>query len=233
MGPQEKGWTMNVLQYGEHDILWNPIASNYHRMADAARVCYKSEGSGKQANALLISQCFKNGHHSVLEHSEMTVKFICDRGVTHELVRHRLASYNQESTRYCNYSKAKFGNEITVVKPVRIPKDSMEYYIWEQACEEAERRYFGLLDLGVTPETARAVLPTCLKTEIIVTANLREWYHILDLRTARDAQPDIRYLMHGLLFDMAMNYPEIFEDLLSRRNPEFVSDFVPQKKGNE
>lgn len=221
---------MNIVQYPSFEILAESPISDYWRIAEGARTCYKSESRGTDSDKRLISSCFENGHHSVLEHSSVTVRFICDRGVSHEIVRHRLASFSQESTRYCNYSKDKFGGEITVVKPVRIHEGSMEYYIWEKSCEQDEKAYFDLLDLGVTPENARSVLPTCLKTEVVMTANLREWYHILKLRTARDAHPDIRYMCHDLLIHMAKNYPEIFGELLRERNREFINDFVNKTK---
>lgn len=220
---------MKILPYPTHEILYCSPISDYRRVSEGARTCYKSEGRGTESDKRLISSCFKNGHHSVLEHSSITVLFICDRGVSHELVRHRLASFSQESTRYCNYSNDKFGSEITVVKPVRIHENSMEYYIWEKSCKQDEKAYFDLLDLGVAPENARSVLPTCLKTEVVMTANLREWYHVLDLRTARDAQPDIRYMCHGLLIELADKYPEIFASLLRERNSQFIADFA--KKG--
>lgn len=220
---------MKIYDYPSVEVLSESPISDYWRIAEGAHTCYKSESRGREADKRLISSCFKNGHHSVLEHSSVTVRFICDRGVSHELVRHRLASFSQESTRYCNYSKEKFGNEISVVRPVMLRGGSMEYYIWVKQCESAEKAYFDLLDLGMKPENARSVLPTCLKTEVVMTANLREWYHILDLRTSRDAQPDIRYVCHDLLIHMAKNYPEIFGALLRERNPQFLKDFV--KKG--
>ena len=111
---------MKILKEPSYDILFCSPESDYYRIADAARTCYKSKGSGRDDDLRLISNCFNRNHHSVLEHSSVTVKFICDRGVANELVRHRLASFSQESTRYCNYSLEKFGREITVVKPVRI-----------------------------------------------------------------------------------------------------------------
>lgn len=229
----EAGVGVKIIEFPSHEVLWRSNNSDYFRIAEAARTCYKSTGHGRDDDKRLIRSCFANGHHSVLEHSSMTVKFICDRGTSHELVRHRLASFSQESTRYCNYSKDKFGNEITVVKPVLIEQDTMEYYIWKKSCEAAEKAYFDLLSIGVKPENARSVLPTSLKTEVVVTANLREWYHIFDLRDARDAHPDIRWMMHGLLLNIADDYRELFGDLLHERNHEFVADFVKsQKKGN-
>ena len=128
--------------------------------------------------------------NEVMKHKTHTVLFICDRGVTHELVRHRPCSFAQESTRYCNYSKGKFGEEITVIKP-SLFKDwadlhqnypSDEYYQWRLACERGEKSYFELLEMGVKPEWARSVLPTSLKAEIIMTTNEKEWQHIVDLR---------------------------------------------------
>lgn len=216
---------MQIIKEPSYEILVESTLIDDYRMATGARTCYKSKSSGPDSDKKLISRCFENGHHSVLEHSSMTVRFICDRGVSHELVRHRLASFSQESTRYCNYSKDRFGNEITVVKPIMIDEGTVEYFVWQRQCESAEDAYFALLDLGVKPENARSVLPTCLKTEIVVTANLREWYHILDLRTARDAQPDIRYMMHNLLIDMGIKKPEIFGELMRERNHQFVKDF--------
>ena len=220
---------MKILKYPKFDILENNVDLNHYSMADSARTCYKSKGHGYQDDSRLISLCFDNGHHSVLEHGKVKFRLYCDRGVSHELVRHRLASYSQESTRYCNYSNNRFGSEITVVKPVRIYPDSMEYYIWEKNCESAEKAYFDLLDLGLAPENARSILPTCLATTVDMSCNLRELYHILDLRTARDDHPDIRYLMHGILIDMARDYPEIFKKMFTERNPQFITDFV--KKG--
>lgn len=218
---------MQIIKQPMYDILINHVSENRFSMADSARTCYKSENKkGLVGDSELIDKCFKNGHHSVLEHSYVKIRIVCDRGVSHELVRHRLASYSQESTRYCNYSNGRFGGQITVVKPVRIHEGSMEYYIWKKQCEAAEKAYFEELELGVTAENARSVLPTCLATTIDISANLREWYHILDLRTGRDAHPDIRYVMHGILIDMGRDYPEIFGQMLKERNPIFVFDYA-------
>ena len=220
---------MNIIDYPYVDIIENPVEANLYSIAESARLCYKTARVDRDADIRLIGKCFKNGHHSVLEHSRIKFRMVCDRGVSHEIVRHRLASFSQESTRYCNYSKNKFNSEISVVKPVRIHSGSMEYYIWEKQCESAEKAYFDLLDLGITPENARSVLPTCTATTIDISTNLRELYHILDLRTARDAHPDIRWALHSLLIDMAHDYPMIFGDLLKERNPQFLKDFA--KKG--
>lgn len=148
-----------------------------------ARVCYKSEDKICPGSAeKMVKSLIKNGHFAMLEHDSMSIKIVCDRGVSHELVRHRIASFAQESTRYCNYSDKKFDGEITVVKPYSLEQGSKEYLVWKHACEECEQHYFELLKIGVKPEIARAVLPNSLKTEVVMTANMREWRHFFELR---------------------------------------------------
>lgn len=127
-------------------------------------------------------------------HLSITILFTTDRGVSHELVRHRLASYAQESTRYCNYSKDKFNHSISFIKPRGINEEQEK--IWLKAMEEAESNYFALLEKGAKAEMARSVLPNSLKTEIVCTCTLNEWKHIFNLRCAPSAHPDIRYLMN-------------------------------------
>ena len=124
-----------------------------------------------------------------LVHEDVSVKFICDRGVTHEIIRHRPASFCQESTRYCNYSKDGFGGEITVIKPMSFDCSDSPYRIWKRSCENAETAYFDLLDEGCTPQEARDVLPNSLKTELIMTAPLMEWCHFFNLRMSPAAHP--------------------------------------------
>lgn len=137
------------------------------------RVCYKSEDKITDTSAAtFVASIIKRGHEAVLEHYDITVKFICDRGVSHELVRHRLASYCQESTRYCNYSKDGFGREITVIKPIFLVEGTPGWDIWRDACRCAEDAYFDMLTFGCTPQEARSVLPNSLKTEVVMTANL-------------------------------------------------------------
>lgn len=178
------------------------------------RVCYKSEHNISNDSYIRFSKnIIARGHEAVLEHYSFTVKFICDRGVTHEIVRHRLASYCQESTRYCNYSKDNFGAEITVIKPYYLEENSMAYYAWKQSCKEAESTYFNLLDFGLYPQEARAVLPTCLKTEIVMTANLREWRHFLKLRCSTAAHPQIREISIMLLDQLKREIPIVFDDI--------------------
>lgn len=185
------------------------------RIESAGRTCYKSEGKIKDGSAEpFIRGIIIRAHEAVLEHGSLTARFICDRGVSHEIVRHRIASYCQESTRYCRYSDDKFGNEITVVKPCFWAENSPEYMIWVNACKEAESWYFALMaDYGVTPQEARSVLPTSLKTELVMTANIREWRHFLRLRTSPAAHPQIREVATMLLNEMANRYPVFFEDI--------------------
>ena len=167
------------------------------------RTCYKSEKKiTDESCRTFVQSIIKRGHEAVLEHFNITVKFICDRGVSHEIVRHRLASYCQESTRYCNYSKDDFSGEITVVEPFYLVPDTLAYNAWKEACEAAEAAYFRLLDWGCTPQEARAVLPNSLKTEVVMTANLREWRHFFKLRCAPAAHPQMREVATPLLADM-------------------------------
>ena len=127
-----------------------------------------------------------------LVHEDVSVKFICDRGVTHEIIRHRPASFCQESTRYCNYSKDGFGGEITVIKPMNFDCGDFPYRIWKRSCENAETAYFDLLNEGCTPQEARDVLPNSLKTELIMTAPLMEWCHFFNLRMSPAAHPQMQ-----------------------------------------
>ena len=191
------------------------------RIELAGRTCYKSEdrittGSAKQFVKLILD----SGHHSIIEHINITVRFVCDRGITHELVRHRLASYSQESTRYVNYSKGKFGKEITVVKPLFWPKDSPEYSEWLTAMRQVEDTYMRLIELGARPEEARSVLPNSLKTEIVMTCNIREWRHVLSLRCSKDSHPQMREIMLPLLKEFHERLPEVFDDIYEEHRHE-------------
>lgn len=182
-----------------------------------ARVCYKSEDKitpdGESAKKLVVF-LVKQGHEAMLEHSQLSVLFTCDRAIANELVRHRIASFAQESTRYCNYSKEKFGGELSFVKPSYISDGTREYYAWETVCVDAEAAYLCMVsDLKLRPEQARCVLPLCLKTEIVVTANYREWRNILKLRTPVAAHPQMRELMCPLLLEVQKKIPVVFDDI--------------------
>lgn len=184
------------------------------KIEKAGRVCYKSEDKINEGSAeAFIRGIIKRGHEAVLEHSSITAKFICDRGVSHEIVRHRVASYCQESTRYCNYSKGDFGSEITVIEPCYLDKGYEAYDVWKKACERAELAYFDLLSLGCTAQEARAVLPNSLKTEVFMTANVREWRHFLRLRTSTAAHPQMREVSLTLFLLLRDSYPVLFEDI--------------------
>lgn len=180
----------------------------------AGRTCYKSEDRITDESAeAFVRMLIKRGHESVLEHASITVRFVCDRGVSHEIVRHRIASFSQESTRYCNYSGDRFRNEITFIKPCFLEEGTGGYKLWKQAMFVAEKEYFDLLKWGCTPQEARSVLPNSTKTEIIMTANLREWRHFLKLRTAKAAHPQMRELTVPLLKELQEWIPVIFDDI--------------------
>ena len=184
------------------------------RLERCGRVCYKSEDRITEDSAeKFIAMILKSGHESVLEHEKITVKFICDRGVTHEIVRHRIASYSQESTRYCNYSKDKFGGELTFIRPFFWDSDSEKYAVWKQAMEDSEKAYIKLISIGAKPEEARSVLPNSLKTEIVVTMDLREWRHFFRLRTSERAHPQIREIAVPLLKELQSRIPAVFDDI--------------------
>ena len=180
----------------------------------AGRVCYKSEGKITEGSAETFCRgIIERGHEAVLEHSSVTVKFIVDRGVSHEIVRHRVASYCQESTRYCNYSQGKFGNELTFIKPCFFDENDSLYFIWKNACCTAEISYFNLLGRGATPQEARSVLPNSLKTELVMTANIREWRHFFKLRCSQAAHPQMREVALKLLAKFKEIMPVLFEDI--------------------
>lgn len=178
------------------------------------RVCYKSEDRITDGSAeKFVGMILKSGHESVLEHEKITVRFVCDRGVTHEIVRHRIASYSQESTRYCNYSKDKFGNEITFIRPCFWAEDDEKFAVWKETMQSIEDSYVKLISLGAKPEEARSILPNSVKTEIMVTMNLREWRHFFKLRTAERAHPQIREVAIPLLNELKGLVPVIFDDI--------------------
>jgi len=204
----------------------------------AARICYKSEDKTTESSSSnMVRSLIKSGHHSVIEHFSFSVKFICDRGVLAELTRHRLASFSVESTRYCNYTKDKFDNQLTFIIPnwftyyipgeydkeklsileqstdPKINKNFYTEFIWLNAMKFSEDNYLNLIKLGWQPQQARSILPNSLKTEIVCTANLREWIHILKLRTSQAAHPQIREIMLPLLNELKNILPEFFENM--------------------
>lgn len=184
----------------------------------AGRTCYKSENLVNEESAKkFITNILKLGHESVIEHEKITVRIICDRGVTHEIVRHRIASYSQESTRYCNYCNDRFGNELTFIEPCFFSSNSEEdrknKQIWLDTMSMIEKNYNMLIENGAKPEEARAILPNSLKTEIVVTMNLRAWRHFFRLRTDKTAHPQIREISNMILDEFKEKLPTIFGDL--------------------
>lgn len=192
------------------------------------RVCYKSEGNitedGESAKKF-VGMLIRNGHEAMIEHSSLSVKFTVDRGVSHELVRHRIASFAQESTRYCNYSKDKFGSECTFIdltdgmhidnKMKNMTAEEIDLVLteWEMAMQDAESHYMRMLELGATPQIARSVLPNSTKTEITITANYREWRNFFKLRVPKTAHPQMREVTIPLLKELKEKLPVIFDDI--------------------
>ncbi|MBE9572559.1 MAG: FAD-dependent thymidylate synthase [Proteobacteria bacterium] len=193
------------------ELLW--ITQDPEQQIEAAgRTCYKSEDKITPESAgKFVDKLRKSGHHAMLEHAVASFRIITDRGITHEIVRHRLASYAQESTRYCNYSKDKFDNECSFIQPPGL--NFSQAGIWKLACSAAEVRYFEMLKEGCTPQIARSVLPNCLKTEIVMMANLREWRHFIKLRGSAAAHPQIRPVAYGIWNILKDHAPNVFNDL--------------------
>ena len=235
--------------------IWSKPNEIYKQIERIGKTCYKSEAViSNDSSAAFIDRLIEHGHEAMLEHVSMTVKFIVDRGISHELVRHRLASFAQESTRYCNYSKEKFDKEITVIEPVifkHMPEkekkliqdilvhnkaidetenvDSVAderlyhlYIMWAMQCKDAEHMYMMMLDEGATPEIARSVLPHSLKTEVVMTANMREWRHFLKLRAegvTGKPHPQMLEVTIPLLEELQDNLPALFGDIgITREN---------------
>lgn len=182
------------------------------RIEQIAHTCYKSESAIKPGSAeKMVAMLCRNQHHAMIEHITLTCKFVTDRGVANEIVRHRIGSYAQESTRYCNYTKDKFDNGITVVDH---GYTGATREAWKNACVFADQSYLAMMATGASAQEARDVLPLCLKTEIVCTWNLREWHEVLRLRTAKDAHPAIRALMIPVLKELQQLLPEIFGDII-------------------
>lgn len=196
-----------------------------------ARTCYKSEDKITEDSAeKMIKMLISRGHEAMIEFGDIIVKFVCDRGVSHEIVRHRLGSYAQESTRYCNYSKDKFGNQITFIIPCWINDEQidlvqkmnennfMEVYettkAWYSSLNASEQAYNLLIKLGWQPQEARSVLPNALKTEINVKYNIREWRHFFKQRCSTAAHPQMRELTIPLLNDFKLKIPILFDDII-------------------
>ena len=200
------------------EVLWIESGSSMlQRIEIAGRTAYKSESwiSGDSA-VDFVKMLVARQHFSVLEHVSVSARVTCDRGVSHEIVRHRIASYTQESTRYCNYSQSRFGGELVFVFPSFLrdrADDDPLFQKWQRAMLEAERTYLEMIELGAKPQEARSVLPNSLKTEIVMTMNLREWRHFFSLRTAATAHPDMQVIANKLLAEFRLHVPLVFDDV--------------------
>lgn len=198
-------------------VVIQPILDGEHiikHLEKCGRVCYKSEDKITDDSARdFLTMIINLGHETILEHFSFSVLFVCDRGVSHEIVRHRLSSYSQESTRYCNYTKSVCAGNLAFIKPLFWKEDSDEYTIWMESCKQAESCYNTLIAMGAKPQEARSVLPNSLKTEIMMTANVREWRHFFKLRTASAAHPQMRELTIPLLAQLKEIIPIVFDDV--------------------
>jgi len=178
----------------------------------AGRTCYKSDNKITPESAgAFVKKLTRSGHHAMIEHAVASFLIVTDRGISHEIVRHRIASYAQESTRYCNYSAEKFGRQVTFIEPPDL--SPVLRVCWENACLDSERHYFDMIDAGASPQIARSALATCTKTEIVMTANLREWMHFITLRKPKTAHPQIRPVAQQIHDELLIHAPNIFDEL--------------------
>ena len=190
---------------------YNKIMKNLER---ACRTCYRSEDKITEGSyKTLLKNCINRGHESILEHEKITIRMICDIGVYKDLTRHRHASFSIESTRYCNYGKDKFENQIKFIEPVNIEKNTELYEEWKTSCEEIEKHYIKMVELGATPDQMRMILPHSTAALVTMTANIREWKHIFSLRCTKHAHPAVEQVMIPLLLHFKQNMPEIFENI--------------------
>ena len=188
----------------------------------ACRTCYRSEDKiTDDSYKKLISNCITRGHESVLEHEKITIRMVCDIGVYKDLTRHRFGSFSIESTRYCSYDKDKYGNEIAFMNPIYIEDKNM-YEIWKKTMQEIENGYIKMKELGATTDMCRELLPHSTAAEYTMTANIREWKHILSLRTTNHVHPSIRQVLIPLLKYFKEEMPEIFGDV------KYDEEFKPE-----
>ena len=190
----------------------------------ACRTCYRSEGLiTEDSYKKLLKNCINRGHESILEHEKITIRMRCDIGVYKDLTRHRFGSFSIESTRYCNYGKDKFDRELKVIKPCNIDEDSNLYAFWKNTMERIEMNYLHMTDNGATPDQMRMILPHSTAAEVTMTANIREWRHILELRCSKVAHPAIRQLLIPLLLKFKEDMPELFDAI------DYDIDFPKEK----
>ena len=192
------------------------------RIERACRTCYRSEDKiSDESYKNLLTNCLNRGHESVLEHEKITVRIYSDIGTYKDLTRHRFASFSVESTRYCSYNKDKYWNEIAVVNPVYM-EDKEVFETWKKAIEDMEKAYMKMKELGASTDMCREILPHSTAAEYTMTANIREWKHILELRTTNHVHPAIRQVLIPLLLLFKEQMPEIFGDI------EYDKEFNPK-----
>lgn len=201
---------MKIVDQSIEILTYDPI----DMIEKAARTCYKSEDLAHGEPEVLVDRLMRLGHYAMLEHAGMSVKFVCDRAIANEIVRHRLFSFAQESTRWCDYSKEKFDHEVTVIDP-GLDHESPEYCTWSFAMSMCESAYMAMIHAGVKPEIARKVLPLGLKTELVVTGNYREWRHFCEVRYSKTAHPEIRQLVKMVVEEMQPKVPIIFDGIVT------------------
>lgn len=216
----------NFIKPGYEIFLSKTPEEMYKRIEQIGRTCYKSEDKVTDTSHVqFVRNLIKRGHEAMIEHETITVCFTMDRGVANELVRHRIASFAQESTRYCNYNNDKFGSKISVVdiedaikldpKMKNMDAGSIVLILreWTEAMQDAEKHYLKMIELGATPQIARGVLPTSTKATIWITANIREWRSIFKLRADKPAHPQMREVMLPLLKEFKETLPVFFDDI--------------------
>ena len=204
-----------------YEDLMNPLVTKdmLTKLEMIGRTCYKSESAiTEESSGKFVRRLIEHGHEAMLEHVSISVEFVVDRGVSHELVRHRMASFAQESTRYCNYSKDKFGKELTFIEPCFWvdQEHDLEMKAWKEMMQQTEDLYMAFSEYNVKPEEARAILPNSLKTEIWMTCNLREWRHVMKLRAAGTTgkpHPQMVEVMVPLLEYFKKYLPDVFFDI--------------------
>lgn len=190
--------------------LYKPLDwHDVEKIEDCGRVCYQSKKGDLSQTKKFVHNLIKNGHDSVLEHVNATFMITCDRGIMGELTRHRLASFCVESTRYCNYAK----ESLEFIKPSAIPEGTIQETTWLNAMQDAEKYYLGMIELGMHPQTARSVLPLALSCHMAMTANLREWRHVIQLRAAPEAHPDMRVVAGMVKSQLQRIMPDVFGDM--------------------
>lgn len=209
---------MKIIKPELHIPVYNGI-DIMKNIEKACRTCYRSEDKiTEDSYKKLISNCITRGHESVLEHEKITIRMICDVGCYKDLTRHRIASFSIESTRYCNYGKDKFSNELKFIEPVNIDKQSDLYTYWQNTMNRIEMNYLHMSEAKATPDQMRMILPHSTAAEITMTANIREWKHILSLRASKHTHPSIQQLMIPLLLDFKKQMPEIFDVVEYNKN---------------